>query len=738
MLNRSVTPLLITATVALAAWSSRAAEGEAPTAVMARAMAEAEASLRYNETQVAESRYRQVLLEGWLLRGQLEVAKGDLAAAQSAFEKAASSSIETRRAFHWQALLHLQLDQPAEATRLLTRLAFRHPEDVTVRRLLAQALIAEGRYELAVQELEEARTFAPGDVELAFTLATGYLRVGKLEQAREIYDRVAAERPIPQVHLLIGRSYGDFAHYEDARAAFESALAMDPEVRGGHYYLGTAKLLAAGRDALEPAIGHFEKARAQSPDDPTVNLFLGTALVSSRRFAEAVPALEMAALHEPTRIEARRYLGSAYLVLDRAVDAVAVLRRALAEDESRAKVRQLAAIHYQLGLALRRQGEEAEAAHHFAEAEIYSAQQVEGERDSLTRFLNDQLAEGAGDERAKPPLDLGWLEELTPEELPELGRKVTAEMTRAYLNLGIVHLQAGRPERAVGLVEQAAELDPSFPGVQATLGTALFNAEHFERAAGPLSAAFELEPSNTALARMTAMAHLHAGSPARAVELLRDDPERATHPSLQYAYGLALVRAGRAAEAQALFDRLLADNAGWPELHVAIGQSHAQQGDYEAAVASLERALELRADVPEARATLGELYLRQGELDLAERHLRGELESRPDDHASRYQLATVLDLNRRSSEAKTELLSVLDARPHFADARYLLGKILLAEGAAEDASAHLEAAAGLSPEDPNIAYQLGQAYQRLGRREQAQRQFELFRELKAKVRSSGP
>ncbi|MEM7352242.1 MAG: tetratricopeptide repeat protein, partial [Acidobacteriota bacterium] len=623
-------------------------------AALAQAMAAAEQSLQQNELQIAEDHYRSALLEGWLLQGALHIAAGDLPAAQGAFRHAAAASVETRRAFHWQALVHLQLDEITEAIALLTRIVSRQPDNIAARRLLAQALVDDERYEEAVQELEEAHVAAPDNTEITYTLATGYLRLGKVDQAAELYDQVARERPIPQTHLLIGRSYGSFRHFDRAVAAFEAALAMDPSVRRGHYYLGTVKLLAVGRDALEPAIEHFEQSKRLTPEDPMVNLYLGTALLATRRFEEAIPLLEVASGEDQTRVDALRFLGGCYLGLEQAEDAAGVLQRALAEAEAGTpKDRQLAAIHYQLGLALRRRGARDEAAVHFAAAEKFSQQQVEGERDSLTRFLTDNLEE---EQRpAKPPLDIAWLEQQEPAQRAELAHNVTASLARAYLNLGIMHLQAERPARAAELIAQAAEIDPAFPAVQYTLGVANFNAERFEQARAPLSLALEQDPANGALQRMAGLAHFNTGSYGRAVELLRNDRELRSNPSLEYTYGLALVRSGRAGEAQSVFDRLLAGNAEWPELHVALGQSYAQQGDYEAAVGSLERALELRPDVAQAQATLGELYLRQGRLNEAEQQLRGELKSHPADHASRYHLATVLDLNRRSGEAREQL-----------------------------------------------------------------------------------
>ncbi len=69
-------------------------------------------------------------------------------------------------------------------------------------------------------------------------------------------------------------------------------------------------------------------------------------------------------------------------------------------------------------------------------------------------------------------------------------------------------------------------------------------------------------------------------------------------PSLQYTYGLALVRSDRARDAEAVFTRMLADHGDRAEVHVILGQAHAQQGNFEAAVQDLERARGIKADVP--------------------------------------------------------------------------------------------------------------------------------------------
>jgi tetratricopeptide (TPR) repeat protein len=457
--------------------------GVDPAAALGRAVAAAETSLREGELETAESHYRDALLEGWLLVGELETIKGRLPEAREAFRAASASAVETRRALRSLALAHLRMGETAPAVEILARLARRNPQDPEVRRLLAQ------------------------------------VRAGRATEPAEPEPRVAA---------------------------------------------------------------------------------------------------------------------------------------------------------------------------------------------------------------------------LAPPQRLELERRVKADLVRAYLNLGVIHTRAQRFSRAAELFGQAAAIDPDSAQVQYSLGVARFNARLFGEATSPLSRALAANPGDAGLRHMLAMAWFNAEAYDKAAEVLRDDPGREADASLQFAYGAALVRTGRAAEAQPIFAVLLARHGDSAEVRVLLGQASAQQGDFDSAVRELTRALELNPHVAEANASLGVIYLRQGRLAEAEAALRAELETRPDDVKSENALATVLDLQGRPEEAVPLLRRALESKPDFADARYLLGKILLARGEAPEALEQLEAAARLAPEDANIHYQLARAYQKLGRAEEAGREFEVFRQLKDKRRGSTP
>jgi tetratricopeptide (TPR) repeat protein len=734
---RTSSATLAAVAIASAAIAAPPAGPGDPLAPVLQSIAEAEAQLRQGETDSAESHYRDALMAGWLLVGAVAALDGRTHEAHDAFLAASSSAVQNRIALQALVLTQMQLGQAAEAVETLTRLLGKNPGDRGLRLLLAQADVANGQPQQAVLELEEAFAAAPDDLELAFALAGGYLRLGRTEPAEHLFAKVAAGRPGAATHVLIGRTWRDFGQFERARKELGTALALDPKVRRAHYYLGMIYVTEEGVTRLDDAVAEFRQELALAPKDPLTNLQLGMAYVEGRRYEEAAPLLALAAGTEPPQARAFYYLGRCQLGLDRAREAVGSLQKALdLATQQGAGAVQLGGIHNQLGLALRALGAADAAAAHFAEASRIAGERTESSREHLTRYMADEPDPETGPAAVSLLFQTSPLAELRPAERKALERRARRELARAYLNLGVIQERAQRFSRAVEHLEHAAAADPDFPQVQHALGVAEFNAHRFDKAVGPLSLALAAAPDDLGQRRMLATALIETEAYGRAAELLAADPGRENDPSLQYAYGLALLRSGRPAQGEQVFSRLLADHGESAEISVMLGQARAQEGDYAAAIETLTRALRLKPDVAEANATLGVIYLKQGRLDEAERALRAETAAHPDDVKSANALATVLDLQGRPEEAIPVLRAALRKKPDYADARYLLGRLLLAKGAAADAVEHLEAAAHVAPEDPNIRYQLGRAYQALGRTADAEREFELFRQLKVKSRET--
>jgi len=157
-----LTRFLLTGVLAVAAGPAALAAQENELLLSLKKMiAAAEEGLRTGELQVAESRYRTALLQGWLVLGELHVSDGRLPDARHAFERASESVVDDAPAVQALALVQMQLGDAEPALASLTRLTKTTPRSVPVRVTLAQALVAAGKPEEAVQELEYAHTVDP-------------------------------------------------------------------------------------------------------------------------------------------------------------------------------------------------------------------------------------------------------------------------------------------------------------------------------------------------------------------------------------------------------------------------------------------------------------------------------------------------------------------------------------------------------------------------------------------------
>jgi tetratricopeptide (TPR) repeat protein len=559
--------------------------GTDPAAALDHAVAAAEARLRKGDRSGAEALYRRALFEGWLLRASLDRGPKRLPAAREGLAKAAAVAPDDPPALRSLATAQLQFGEVGEAEQLLTRLAAREPRDVESRRLLAKAQAAAGRLDAAVTTLDEASVLAGDDPEQSFLLATEYLWLKRTEAAARLFARIASARPIPQTHVLIGRAYRDAGEYDRAAASLQAAIAQDPSVRRAHYYLGMVLLADArsGAARRERAIAEFRAELALAPGDALANDQLGNALLDDGRPAEALPALEAAARGD-ARAVYLLHLGRCQLALDRPQDGVESLRRALAlAGEQGAPDSDLEKIHYQLGLGLRKLGAGVEAAAHLGEAR--------------------RLASAAAAEPTTvSPSDTSPLSELTPARREELASRADAALARSYFNLGLLAMQepAGVDafDKAAGSFEAAAAVDPAFPRVQSALGVAYFNARRFEDATGALAKALAQQPDDAGARRMLALSWINTEAWEKAVPLLREDPEREMNASLQLAYGVALARTGRAADAVGPLEaaaRLAPEQA---DVQLELGRVYEQLGQGERARRSFEAYQRLKSRPP--------------------------------------------------------------------------------------------------------------------------------------------
>src|SRR5206468_1543905 len=177
-----------------------------------------------------------------------------------------------------------------------------------VRLNLARALFETGDRERAAGELDallESET--SGEIAGQARRLRFGIRHADLEQALESAGRGAVE--------------GDATRFAEARSAFDSALAAEPDLWEAHFGLG---LLARHRGDAQTALASFARVLELWPEHPDALHELGVALLMTNDVDQAVGALERAAALRPAE---PAYLADAGFAQMRAGDLAAARER---------------------------------------------------------------------------------------------------------------------------------------------------------------------------------------------------------------------------------------------------------------------------------------------------------------------------------------------------------------------------------------------------------------------------
>jgi tetratricopeptide (TPR) repeat protein len=182
----------------------------------------------------------------------------------------------------------------------------------------------------------------------------------------------------------------------------------------------------------------------------------------------------------------------------------------------------------------------------------------------------------------------------------------------------------------------------------------------------------------------------------------------------------ALLSAGRAAEAEAECERLLASQltlgpAFLADVHHLLGQALEEQGLLERAAESFGRATALRPEFADAHNDLGQVLLRLGRTDAAIASCQRALALRPRFAAALGNLANAERARGALSAAIAGYRRVIALEPGLAEAHRNLGSALLEAGEGEAAIHSLQTAVALRPEFAAAVAQLAQALNAAGR-----------------------
>jgi tetratricopeptide (TPR) repeat protein len=230
-------------------------------------------------------------------------------------------------------------NQPYESLDFLAVLSREFPRDPEVLYAATHAYS-----DLSLRASQDLAREAPFSYQVHLLNAEALELQGKWDEAAAEYRRILEINPfLPGTHARLGRALiskpqPSAETVQQAKKNFEEELEIDPKNASAEYVLGE---LAKDDNDSSAAIRHFSRATKLDITFAEAYLGLGTALVSAKRFGEAIPPLETYEKLAPDSPTGHFQLALAYAGVGRKEDAnhEAALQRQSAENLEQVKRR---------------------------------------------------------------------------------------------------------------------------------------------------------------------------------------------------------------------------------------------------------------------------------------------------------------------------------------------------------------------------------------------------------------
>ncbi len=385
-----------------------------------------------------------ILAQHWVLQAQTMVSKGQFREGLTILEPYLEEHPGDALALHVAGECYQQLGKRRKALE-----AFRRASQMNFERPLALARM--GTALMLLNRLDEAEAACRQALELDSKCMNAYITLGWIrakqdqeEEAMALFQRVVDESrgtADAPAYMSIGKFYLARGKTEQARQAFEKALAIDPNIRGAMAALASLTQSEKDEDAM------LERLRASVTEKPMPDTLLKLGQLEAKKGSHvaAERAFRRVLALQSENAEAYHELARALQQQGKVNEALIALRESL-----RLRPRNPAALT-ELGMILVKRDRLDEARGAFQRA-------VAANPRSATCRYNYGLA-------------LARL-----KDFPEAARQFRAAVklqpghARAHHNLGLVLRMQGQVEQAARHLQRAAEIDPTLS--QARKGSA--------------------------------------------------------------------------------------------------------------------------------------------------------------------------------------------------------------------------------------------------------------------------
>lgn len=662
------------------------------------------------------------------------------------------------------ASLLLRSGHPADAAPEARKVTEAEPRNSAAWTSLGSALRTGGKEKEAVDALTHALQLN-SDVSTAYALASALLAVHEKNKADQIFRHIlAAAGDTPIWHVAIGDAYREADYKPEAAEEFRMALARDPHVLHGEFFLGLVNLQMNQWGPNSESFLHLRKAVQQSPHDYVSNFYLGALeATDGSDLAASNRHLKAAAEADPTQPEVWIYLGQNANREKSFADAKTYLRKAITltgTDEARNDY-QVRRAYFTLGRLLIADGDRAagqklladykrteQAAVAQAAVSIGPGQQTSDAHTTETpssdaHSPNEPAGNALSSLSVKPSTAVSSA--VPANDLPEPQAKAlrSAEsqlrtlLASSYNDLGTAEARQQQYAPALQSFQQAEQWDTPTPALLHNIGLAAYRTGNSAEVDRALTKYFAANPApNDPRARVTlAMAQFDLGHFANASKNFTAAGGLATtDPRTAYTYAFSLARDGHAQEANALADKLQAAPLP-PDVLSLVCHLYFDAENYNGSNTCYGKLTAQAPTLPQAHYFVGESLIKLDRPADAIPELRQELTLSPGEPNVNAALAFALLQTSHKDEARILLEQTVAAHPDHAESQYELGKLLLENGDAVNAVPHLESSAKTDGSKDYVHYQLATAYRKANRSADAEREFKTYREIKDKHRN---
>ncbi len=197
--------------------------------------------------------------------------------------------------------------------------------------------------------------------------------------------------------------------------------------------------------------------------------------------------------------------------------------------------------------------------------------------------------------------------------------------------------------------------------------------------------------------RLRSLGYLEITLPKAALDDSGIDPKDRLFEYKRYLLAGHLARTGRAEEAAAEFQSILADDPRNVPAYLELARSDIGLHRYLDATTQLKTALALNPHNIEAEQLLGDIWLTVGNYGRAAAEFSRLLTFAPQNYEAHFGLGLVAAHQSKTAEASQQFHAALSANPRSAEAHYQLGLILEAENQEKEAIQEFRAALHIDP-----------------------------------------